>query len=68
MIDVNTEMTEISGLSYKDFQIAIIKMGQWAIMSMLETNKRKEFLRKEIKSLSKEIRHNEEPKGNWWNQ
>ena len=33
-------MTEMLGLSDKDFKAAIVKMFQWAITNVLETNKK----------------------------
>lgn len=42
-------MTRMSGLSDKDFIAAIIKMLQWAIMNILETNEKIESLSREVK-------------------
>ena len=44
--DANTEMTNVSGLSGKDFKAVIIKMLQVVIINTLGTNEK-------LKSLSK---------------
>lgn len=40
LIDAKTEMREMSELSDKDFEAALIKMLQQEIVNMLETNKK----------------------------
>ena len=46
-------MNHMLELSDKDFKEAIIKMLQWAIMSMLETKEKIENLSKEIEAIKK---------------
>lgn len=50
-MDANTEMTEVLELSTQDFNAAMIKILQPAIMNMFETNekKKKESFRKEMR-------------------
>lgn len=40
-MDANTEMTEVLELSTQDFNAAMIKILQPAIMNMFETNEKK---------------------------
>lgn len=56
LIDAKTEMREMSELSDKDFEAALIKMLQQKIVNMLETNKKQKVLAN--------IRHKKEPNGN----
>ena len=37
-VDANTKMTEMLELSDKDFKPAIVKILQWVIINMLETD------------------------------
>lgn len=41
-IDVNTEMTHMSGLTGKDFKAVIIAVLQWAIINTVGTNEKVE--------------------------
>lgn len=45
-MDANTEMTEMLELSNKGFNAVLIKIVQWTIMNMFETNEDIENLRK----------------------
>lgn len=40
-MDANTEMTEMLELSNKGFNAVLIKIVQWTIMNMFETNEKR---------------------------
>ena len=50
-------MTDMLELSENHLQMFVIKMFQYAIISVLETNKKNESFIKELEMFNKEIEH-----------
>lgn len=53
IIDASIELTEMLGLSGKDFKAVVVKILQQAIINMLETNENRESFSKEIEVIKK---------------